>query len=86
MMQLLKKGTQGAEVRPVQVLLTEKGYLTNEESNGIFDHEPYRAVRVFQSQNLDQNGQPLTVDGKVGELTWWSLHHPKPIIQIAQCG
>ena len=62
-------------------MLTEKGFLTNEEINGVFDNETYRAVRLFQSQNLDQHGQPLTVDGKVGELTWWSLHHPKPIIQ-----
>ena len=81
MARLLKKGDQGPEIKQVQTLLMQKGYLTNEEINGVFDNETYRAVRLFQSQNLDQNGQPLTVDGKVGELTWWSLHHPKPIIQ-----
>ena len=80
MARLLKKGDQGPEIKQVQTLLMEKGYLTDEEVNGVFDNETYRAVRLFQSQNLDQNGQPLTVDGKVGELTWWSLHHPKPII------
>lgn len=81
MARLLKKGDQGAEVKEIQTLLMEKGFLTDEEINGVFDNETTRAVRMFQSQNLDQNGQPLTVDGKVGELTWWSLHHPKPIIQ-----
>ena len=81
MARLLKKGNQGDEVKEVQTLLTEKGYLTNEEISGIFDMETYRAVRAFQSQNLDQLGQPLVVDGTVGELTWWSLHHAKPIIQ-----
>lgn len=81
MARLLKKGDQGAEVKEVQTLLMGKGLLTNEEINGIFDNETYRAVRTFQAQNLDQHGQPLTVDGKVGPLSWWSLHHPKPIIQ-----
>ena len=70
MARLLKKGDQGFEIKQVQTLLMEKGYLTDEEINGVFDNETYRAVRLFQSQNLDQNGQPLTVDGKVGELTW----------------
>ena len=59
----------------------EKGHLTNEEINRVFDNETYHAVRLFQSQNLDRHGQPLTVDGKVGDLTWWSLHHPKQIKQ-----
>jgi hypothetical protein len=80
MPQLLKKGDRGPRVREVQNLLTEKGFLTNEEVTGTFDHETYRAVRTFQSQNLDENGQPLAVDGKVGDLTWWSLHNPKPTI------
>ena len=81
MARLVKKGDQGPQVRELQSLLMKKGYLTDEEIGGVFDNETHRAVRVFQSQNLDQNGQPLTVDGRVGELTWWSLHHPKPIIQ-----
>lgn len=81
MSRLFKKGDQGPEVKEIQTLLMKKGYLTNEEISGIFDNETYRAVRMFQSQNLDQNGQPLTVDGKVGPLTWWSLHHPKPVIE-----
>ncbi len=55
--------------------------MADEEINGVFDNETYRAVRPFQSQNLVQQGQPLTVDGKVGDLTWLSLHHPEPIIQ-----
>jgi hypothetical protein len=46
----------------------------------VFDTRTYQAVRAYQSQNLDQLGQPLVVDGKVGDLTWWSLNHPKPDI------
>lgn len=81
MARLLKKGDQGADIKEIQILLMEKGFLTDEEISGVFDNETHRAVRMFQSQNLDQQGQPLTVDGQVGELSWWSLHHPKPMIQ-----
>ncbi len=77
---MLRKGDTGLEVREVQTLLVEKGFLTNEEVTGTFDQETYRAVRTFQSQNLDENGHPLVVDGKVGDLTWWSLHHEKPLL------
>ena len=82
MTKLLKNGDQGTEIKEVQTLLMNKGYLTDEEINGIFDNETYRAVRAFQAQNLDKQGQPLTVDGKVGELSWWSLHNPKSSIQL----
>ena len=78
--QLLKKGDRGPRVRDVQRRLVEKGFLTDEEVSGTFDHETYRAVRTFQSQNHDELGQPLVVDGKVGALTWWSLHNAKPSI------
>jgi hypothetical protein len=74
----LKQGDQGPEVTELQKLLTERGYPV--EALGIFGPKTYRAARAFQSQNLDQHGQPLVVDGKVGPLTWWSLTHPKPVI------
>jgi hypothetical protein len=75
---LFKQGDKGLEVTELQKLLVERGYSVG--INGDFGTETYRAVRAFQSQNLDQHGQPLVVDGKVGPLTWWSLTHPKPII------
>ncbi len=81
MKKLFKKSDQGPDIKQIQTLLVEKGFLTNEEVSGVFDNETLLAVRSFQAQNLDQNGQPLVVDGKVGELTWWSLHNPKPRIQ-----
>jgi peptidoglycan hydrolase-like protein with peptidoglycan-binding domain len=82
MSKIFKKGDQGKEVKVIQTRLMEKGFITNEEINGIFNHETYLAVRAFQAQNLDRHGDPLTVDGKVGELTWWSLHNPKPDLQL----
>lgn len=76
----LKKGSQVADVLKLQELLAERGYLI--EATGIFDQKTVDAVKAFQSQNLDQHGQPLVVDGQVGPLTWWSLTHPKPEIKL----
>ncbi|MBP1746626.1 MAG: putative peptidoglycan-binding protein [Deltaproteobacteria bacterium] len=75
---VLKKGSQGAEVSELQGLLVQRGYPV--VTDGVFGNQTYKAVRAFQSQNLDQHGQPLKVDGEVGPLTWWSLTHPKPVI------
>jgi hypothetical protein len=72
----LKKGDRGADVVALQQNLTRRGYPVGDD--GTFDTATYQAVRAFQSQNLDQHGQPLVVDGQVGPLTWWSLLHPKP--------
>lgn len=74
----LKQGANGLEVTELQKLLVQRGYAIG--IDGEFGTETYRAVRAFQSQNLDQHGQPLVVDGKVGELTLWSLNNPKPVI------
>jgi hypothetical protein len=74
----LKKGDKGEDVSELQRLLTERGYPV--DVDGDFGSQTYQAVRAFQSQNLDQHGQPLVVDGKVGPITWWSLTHPKPVI------
>ncbi|MGA9365513.1 MAG: peptidoglycan-binding protein [Bacteroidota bacterium] len=75
----LKKADKGPDVSELQRLLTQRGYLVDVDGN--FGARTYQAVRAFQSQNLDQHGQPLVVDGKVGPLTWWSLTHPKPDVR-----
>lgn len=74
----IKKGSKGADVKLLQRLLNERGYTV--DVDGDFGPQTYRAVRAFQSQNLDQLGQPLVIDGEVGPLTWWSLTHKKPVI------
>lgn len=72
---LLKLGSKGSEV----VALTEKliafGHLA--QSSNLFDHRVKTAVMGFQSQNLDERGLPLKVDGIVGPVTWWALQHPR---------
>jgi hypothetical protein len=79
MAKVLEKGAEGPEVLELQNILKKRGYPL--EPDGIFGTRTYQAVRAFQSQNLDQHGQPLKVDGEVGPLTWWSLTHPKPVIE-----
>jgi hypothetical protein len=80
-MKALKRGDKGPDVKKLQRQLTLRGYLVDDD--GDFGTKTYNAVRAFQSQNLDQHGQPLLPDGKVGALTWWSLTHPKPRIEPA---
>jgi len=75
----LKKGSQGPDVTELQKLLLQRGYPVTVD--GVFGTQTYRAVRAFQSQNLDQHAQPLVVDGQVGPLTWLSLTHLKPDIE-----
>jgi hypothetical protein len=78
-MQTLHKGDQGSAVRQLQQLLQQRGYPA--DINSTFDTKTWQATRAFQSQNLDQQGQPLVVDGVAGPLTWWSLQNPKPFIK-----
>lgn len=73
---LLALGDSGPAVTDLQQRLTARGYPT--PVTGEFDAETEEAVRDFQEANLDPEGQPLVVDGKVGPLTRWSLLHPKP--------
>ena len=79
-----KKGDRGQAVTELQQLLVQRGYPV--AVDGEFGAGTYRAVRAFQSQNLDQHGMPLVVDGAVGPLTWWSLRHPKPGFDPGQRG
>ena len=76
---LIKRGDHGSNVKDLQKLLVSRGYPV--AVDGDFGSRTRRGVRAFQSQNLDQHGQPLVIDGVVGPLTWWSLTHRKPIIE-----
>lgn len=79
MSRTLTQGDAGPEVYQLQRLLAARGYPV--EADGRFGPQTLRAVRAFQSQNLDSQGRPLVVDGRVGPLTWWSLTHPKPTVE-----
>ncbi|WP_257670730.1 N-acetylmuramidase domain-containing protein [Parapedobacter tibetensis] len=73
---VLRKNDSGALVSELQTLLNELDYPV--EVTGVFDAKTDQAVKGFQSAHLDKHGQPLTVDGVVGLLTWWAFQNPRP--------
>jgi hypothetical protein len=72
---LLKLGSKGTEVLALTEKLVARGFLAR--SGSLFDHAVRAAVIGFQSQNLDERGLPLKVDGIAGPVTLWALDHPK---------
>lgn len=71
---VIQKGSHGAQVKKLQVLLRQTGYLRRSWKA----HEKYtitvrRAVRKFQREHN------LPVDGIVGQKTWGSLKRAKKV-------
>jgi len=71
MTEILKFGATGSAVRKVTEFLKRLGFISSSKSR--FDAEVRKAVKAFQSQNVDPRGRPLSVDGIVGPLTLWAL-------------
>ncbi len=73
---VLSQGAAGTKVSLLQSwlnkwLLTEGAQLLI--IDGDFGNRVYRAVKAFQSKNVDNFGSPLVVDGVVGGLTWGAV-------------
>ena len=67
--------SEGSEVCALTDLLVQRGFLAR--TSLVFNAGVKSAVMGFQSQNLDERGLPLKVDGVVGPVTWWALTHPR---------
>jgi peptidoglycan hydrolase-like protein with peptidoglycan-binding domain len=65
-------------VKQIQARLNQLGYGPL-AVDGLYGKVTILSVKAWQRQNFDQKGHPLTVDGKVGPLTWASLF-PTPAI------
>ena len=79
MNKIYKKSSKGPEVRQIQQALIDKGYSVGKQgADGDFGANTEKAVKEYQKANK------LTVDGKVGPLTWAALfdgsepEKPKP--------
>ena len=59
-------------VKQIQTRLNQIGYGPIIE-DGVFGENTLRSVKVFQQNHLDKSGIPLTVDGKIGPVTWSCL-------------
>lgn len=68
----LRRGSTGQAVAELGAALRALGWAAPETT--VFDRALERAVRAFQSQNLDPRGEPLVVDGIVGPLTRFALN------------
>ena len=66
-MELVKNGDRGDDVRKIQEMLIERGYLGDGENDGIFGPKTEQAVLAFQQENS------LNADGTVGEETYNAL-------------
>lgn len=69
---MLCKGMNGADVEALQGLLIAHGY-TYGSTKGVFGDSTERAVRKYQEENVDVDGNPLEVDGVAGPKTWGSI-------------
>ena len=70
---LIKIGeTNAAIVTAIATALAARGYPSTSPP-GVFDAGFKALVKLFQSQNVDEAGRPLEVDGEVGSMTWGAL-------------
>lgn len=69
---LVKKGeADAALVNAVQAALKGRGY--GPFTAGVFDAQMVSVVMLFQSQNVDSQGNALVVDGEIGRFSWGAL-------------
>jgi len=59
-------------VKQIQIRLNQLGCSPISE-DGIYGMETLISVKAFQQSHTDKYGNPLTVDGEVGPLTWSGL-------------
>lgn len=70
---LIEQGEKNAAiVKAIQARLNASG-CGPLQGNGVFGPRTVTAVKLFQSTHRDQLGNPLTIDGKVGAITWAAL-------------
>jgi hypothetical protein len=72
-MRTMRKGDSGPDVLELTEKLVELNIL--DDPSNEYTTEVRRAVKVFQSTNLDPTGSPLGVDGVAGRLTQWSIRN-----------
>lgn len=70
---LIEEGEQDAKiVKAIQKKLMEL-HIGDLQGTGVYGKKTVNAIKLFQATHMDQNGNPLEIDGKVGSLTWAAL-------------
>lgn len=73
------------QTRLVELKIPESSGLKRLEIDGAFGPATESAVKLFQAQSVDPNGNPLEVDGVVGPMSWATLFGEK-IAQVKATG
>ena len=70
----IRRGSRGPYVTLCQEDLIQLGYDVGKTgADGIFGKNTEAAVKQFQREHNDMDGNPLKVDGIVGQKTWGAL-------------
>lgn len=70
-------GSYGPEVAAVLMVLREHGYWDRQFGpHPLFTEDVEDAVEYWQSTHLGPDGEPLVVDGWIGDKTRWSFENP----------
>ena len=70
---LIQEGeTNVGIVKAIQKKLMELN-IGDLQGTGVYGKKTVNAVKLFQATHMDQNGNPLEIDGKVGSLSWAAL-------------
>lgn len=71
---ILKKGSRGEDVKYMQECLITLGYSVGaSKADGIFGNNTETAVKNYQANHKDIYGKALSVDGKIGEKSWYAV-------------
>ena len=71
---ILKKGSKGEDVKYMQECLITLGYSVGaSKADGIFGNNTETAVKKYQANHKDIDGKALSVDGKIGEKSWYAI-------------
>ena len=72
-----RRGSRGEHVAHAHGILAAEGFQPGKlGSMRVFGNAMHHALVHFQETHLREDGQPLGVDGWIGEQTWWALEHP----------
>lgn len=77
--------TLTAAVRAIQKRLNQVGCGPVPE-DGVFNSQVFEAVELFQARNADATGAPLSIDGRVGPMTWAALFGAVTVAPVAEPG
>jgi hypothetical protein len=87
---VIKSGETDARiVKALKTALNQALALRGDEAivldadNPLFGPRMKQAVKLFQARNVDNQLQPLKVDGEVGSLTWEALFGTERVPQVA---